>query len=132
MFLIKKYLLKEVAILSILILFLHLIAIKFYLYWTTDWFDILMHFLGGLLIGLIVLFILKIFISKIFNDDHELILNLLVIGLVLVVGLSWELGEIFVGLTDIFSDKIDTAVDLIMDTIGAIVSIFYLRSKSSE
>ena len=34
-----------------ILLALHLSAMKFYLYWVFDWFDIVMHGLGGLVVG---------------------------------------------------------------------------------
>lgn len=49
------------------------------------------------------------------------------ISFVLIVGLAWELWEIFVGFTDIIDDRIDTIVDLIMDFIGGYLAFIYAR-----
>lgn len=120
----KKALFIEIFLLSITVAVLHYFATIFSLYWSVDWFDIMMHFLGGLLIGLISLWVF--FTSeKIKYPRTKFAIFSVTIGLVLIVGLGWELWEIFVGFTDVFSDKSDTMMDLVMDTIGAVAAYIY-------
>lgn len=123
-------LIKEIIGLGILISLLNYLAIQLFLYWTTDWFDILMHFLGGLLIGLIVISVIKRFAEG--DNLNKNLLYLSVILGVLVVGLGWELWEIFVGFTDVITDQTDTILDLIMDLIGSIGAVFYYYFKYSK
>lgn len=86
-----------------------------------------MHTLGGFLISLFIIFILVSYSDIETLSKHKVFLFSLIIGLMLVVGLSWELWEIFVGFTDTLRDLGDTILDLIMDTVGAILAIYYSR-----
>jgi hypothetical protein len=63
---------------------------------------------------------------------NKVLLSVSVILTVLVIGLGWELWEIFVGLTNVLKDKNDTILDLIMDLIGGSFAIFYYYFKYSE
>jgi uncharacterized membrane-anchored protein len=121
----KKPLLKELFFTSLLVLILHVIALKFFLYWSTDWFDILMHLLGGVVIGLLAMFLFYTSGYMKFPKDHLGSIFAMTIGAVLLVGLTWELWEIFVGFTDVLDDQADTMLDLVMDTIGGFVAFGY-------
>lgn len=50
---------------------------------------------------------------------------LITLGAVLVIGLAWELWELFSGLSFVFKDKADTLLDLVMDMIGGSVGLWY-------
>ncbi len=120
---------KEILFVAILTLFLHLVSLKFFLYWTIWWFDIPLHFLGGFLIGLIAISFLKII-----NRNTFVTFNLffLTIFAVMIVGLVWELWELFVGFTTVLNDKGDTILDLIMDILGGVFSVLYYYLKFSK
>lgn len=128
----NRPLVKEIVVLSIVVAVLYLLGLKFFLFWTTDWFDILMHFLGGLLIGLIGLFIFYTSSLVPIPKNHTLTIKLLTLGFVLAVGLAWELWEVFVGFTNVLEDQVDTIVDLIMDMVGALFALLYINSKNSN
>jgi VanZ family protein len=120
----RLILVKEIFTTGILVLGLHLLALRFFLYWTTSWFDLLTHFLGGFLIALIMFS----FMNRIQRSEEKVNDKLLIASVVLavlVVGLSWELWELFTGLSDVIEDKVDAIVDLIMDLIGSVVAVLY-------
>jgi len=121
----QKPLLKEVLITGVLISLLHYAALTFHLYWTTMWFDVVMHFLGGFFIGLLALFTFYISEWVEFPRDHAASILAMTLGSVLLVGLGWELWEVFVGFTDALEDQVDTYVDLVMDTLGGIAAYLY-------
>ncbi len=107
------------------ILLMHLLAIHFYVYWTVTWFDSLMHFLGGLWVGVTALTIY----GKVGMSNKQSILWA-VLG-ALSVGILWELFEYTIGM--IFSPgnyALDTATDLIMDVVGGAAAYFYLTYVS--
>jgi len=125
---IKKPLLAESLVISGAILILHLLALNLFLYWTVEWFDILMHFLGGLFIGIFSSYVL--FGSGLFKiKSHAVILFIVVMASVLVVGLTWELWELFAGLSSVLRDQFDTVLDLVMDTLGGLVAFYYVKKK---
>jgi hypothetical protein len=105
---------------------LHKIALSWALYWTISWYDIMMHFLGGFLIALIILLIISRFKIIIFNPK---LIFILMMGGVLIVGLGWELFEIFFELINIKTDKLDTIIDIVMDLLGAVAAFFYSRKR---
>ena len=130
--------LKEIFGISIMVLICHVLALKYYLYWNFDWFDIFMHFWGGFLIGLIFISLIQRILpiqqqtkDKSFFVNHYL-LFVTTILVVLVIGLGWELWEIFVGFTDVVEDKGDTILDLIMDLIGGVFAVLYYYFKYSK
>src|SRR5688572_29626513 len=59
-----------------LILILDLFALEYYLYWMLWWYDIMMHFLGGVIIGSGVLWFLDQFFSGKISLKHALFLTL--------------------------------------------------------
>lgn len=123
----RKPLFKEFFIVAVVVAILHYLALQLYLYWTVDWFDIVMHTLGGFLISIFVLFVVISYSDFENLKRHRIFIVSLIIGLTLVVGLTWELWEIFVGFTDTLKDLGDTVLDVIMDTVGAILAIIYSR-----
>ncbi|HEY4508106.1 MAG TPA: hypothetical protein VJJ55_00430, partial [Candidatus Paceibacterota bacterium] len=53
----RARLLRILALLVCVIALMQSAAIVFSLYWTLWWYDILLHFLGGIFIGLLVLWV---------------------------------------------------------------------------
>ena len=128
---IQKRLLFEILSLALLIAILHKIALMYSLYWITDWADMIMHTLGGLLIGLLALFIF--FTSGYIQiPKNTRVVILITLGSVLIVGLSWELWEIWFGLIDALADKIDSMTDLFFDLVGGTLALIYFYFKKSK
>lgn len=99
---------------------IHAIALELYLYWKFWWFDIPMHFLGGVVVALLVfaLYDLKILVPRSFLTTFK------VLSVVLAVAISWEVYEVMIGIP-IESDYIfDTASDLVMGLLGGYVGYF--------
>lgn len=119
----------ELLLVTIFIATLHHLALTYFLYWTFDWFDILMHFLGGLTIGLFALYVFFTSGYVKYPNDHWVVVLSVTVGAVLIVGLVWELWELFVGFTDVLQDRGDTILDLIMDTLGALCAYYYGKNK---
>jgi hypothetical protein len=88
-------------------------------YW---WYDIFMHILGGIAIGLLLASI-----ARIFSWKPRRILWYIIIG-TFCVGLAWEYFEIYFRLTGhpIGSRPyyIDTVLDIIDDIIGGCIAAF--------
>jgi len=101
-----------VLILALMISILQDIALAEFLYWKWWWFDIFMHFLGGMMIGGI-----GFIISDRLGVSFAATLLVTLIG----IGIGWEVFEWMFGLYDGAWDGVDTSIDLIMDTLGALV-----------
>ena len=125
----KHPILTHIFLLSIPFALFHILALYFSLYWTTNWFDVVMHLFGGFLGSLIVVYSLyKIGISP-QSIPHKLFFFLFVIMSVFAVAVVWELWEIFAGMTDPFTDLADTIKDLIMGVIGAVIGFIYYDKR---
>lgn len=100
-------------------------AIKTNLYWTTPWADIVTHTVGGMIVagGTILLWEFK-------NLGRKIKLSS-IISSVIIVGLVWELFELYYGLTLVTDPGyfLDTAGDIFFDTFGAYIGYRFLISK---
>lgn len=118
----RHTLLRILAGLVLIIATLHAVAFQYSLYWHFWWYDILVHFLGGLFAGLLSVWI--VFYSNYVRAPRitrgaSLIV---VIGGALVIGVGWEVFERFLGHT--WSPEgywFDTGVDIFMDILGALL-----------
>ena len=79
--------------------------------------------------ALITLFF--IYDSKFFNFSIKkpIVIFSAALGATLIIGLSWELWELYVGFTNIYTDTIDTIADLFNDMLGATVVYLYIKNK---
>jgi hypothetical protein len=123
----RKRLFKTLARLIVLIFILNYLGSKFHLYVSIWYFDMLMHFLGGLFLGLALIWLLS------YKDlSLQLFLKLIfkiLLG-VLIIGVSWEIFEIIVNNTfakDLFN-TLDTISDIFFDLAGGTFAIFYFLS----
>lgn len=101
---------------------------KLYLYWTVWWIDMVVHFLGGLTVGLTLMWLGSL--SNNFRDwSLKKLLFSALFGAILI-GILWEIYELYFGLTSL-SDGMDywtnTSSDLIMDAVGGISSFLYIN-----
>lgn len=93
--------------LSLIVAVLQQWAVADFLYWRFEWFDIVMHYLGGLTIGVFFIALLKRFRPWLF------------LFLFVTVAVGWEVFEYVVGLPREANYVFDTALDFLMDTLGA-------------
>lgn len=121
----------HIALLSAIFALSHAVALKLSLYWTVGWADTIMHFFGGFLGTLIVVYMLQKAGISPRTLPRKMFLLTFVVVCVFAVGVVWELWEIFVHFTDPFvrSEQIDTIMDLVMDTIGSVVGFVYYDKK---
>ena len=111
----RMQILLSVLFLSSLILITHSLGLEFFLYWNYIWFDVVLHFLGGLTLGL--------FFSLFFKKEQRRILILLVVAVIV----GWEIFEIAIGTTNISSGGFvfDTVFDLLIGFLSAYLGIFF-------
>lgn len=105
----------------------HFFALTFFLYWKIWWFDIVMHFFGGITVALGI-FTLK----DIFRQIPERLLYVVpVMAGVIIIILSWEIFEYYFGLFAGDGYVLDTAIDLAMGLTGGFLG-FVLGHKLRE
>ncbi|MEK7569536.1 MAG: hypothetical protein AAB500_01430 [Patescibacteria group bacterium] len=103
-----------------LILIINFAAMKFHWYYTIAWFDMPMHFLGGLWIGFALFYFARGELSFV-----------KFIGWVLGIGVLWEVFELFnnhyFGTQDPF-DLLDTLSDFLFDLLGG-TAAYLMKQK---
>jgi uncharacterized membrane protein YjdF len=127
---IKRFmLLLVVAALAAAVFVLNSIALEHHLYWTYWWYDIMMHFLGGCAVGGMTAWIVLRLKSSL-SWRHVAIATFVSI---MVIGIGWEVFEYmtgqFIGQEDVV---VDTVMDLVLDTLGALVTAFMVYAITRE
>ena len=98
------------AFFASLTLILHAVGFNFSLYWVYWWYDIVVHFLAGISIGLLFSFLLK----KKYRPALYLFVFLSII--------AWEIFEIGIGINTAGMQYLaDTVIDVIVGFFGAIL-----------
>ncbi|HYE23519.1 MAG TPA: hypothetical protein VEA92_03725 [Candidatus Paceibacterota bacterium] len=94
---------------------LHYNALTEYLYWQYVWLDVPVHFLGGLALAMLAIGLLKNFHPRSF--------------LVLMTGVivGWELFELMIQTSREANFFFDTALDLLMGSLGALSAYVLAR-----
>ena len=107
--------------LGIVIAILHGFALMHHLYFSVWWFDIPMHFSGGVLVSIVGIWVLAQFFPATILGSSSYPLLLQVILFAVIVGTVWETFELIFKLT--YTDPLiyiaDTAKDMTLDIIGA-------------
>ncbi len=122
----NKRLFRNTAVLFFIIGALNYAGNKLYLYWTTWWHDMIMHFIAGFVVSMVVVLFYQLFFRK--NDWFKTNLVLVSILTTVVVGLLWEFFELYfeiTTLTDGMAFWSDTLSDLILDTVGGYLGVRY-------
>lgn len=113
---------------SLLLYTLHKFALDNHLYMQYWFYDIMMHFLGGVCIALLLYCI-----SLFFNISHLNNRISIIILYTLIIGIFWELFEVYYKIAGYpihtLLYKLDTTKDLIMDTLGSVFVWLIIKNK---
>jgi len=124
MYLYQQPLFRFLFVLISLIALFHLAALKYSLYWEWWWFDILMHFLGGLWVGITALWIARQYFVR-FTLTHRSALILTLISFI-TIAVGWEFFELWAGVLIASNYGQDTVLDLFAGILGAIAAFLYV------
>jgi len=120
----KFYILFIFAVLSFVAVLEYYATLNFW-YWRFWWFDMIMHTLGGLSVGLTALWIIFLRQSKHSKEMRVLSVVLIALAAISAVGVGWEVFEIIAH--RIFNLQIgggwNTVSDLFFDLIGSSVAV---------
>ena len=117
----RSFLLGFLGLSLFIAVFLRL-GIYFSLDWTTEWFDIVLHFAGGVWVAAIT-FIFFSFQNYSWSAISGALLPS-ILAVIFLVGFSWEWFELSRGyvLATAKGYYLDTLLDIIFDTVGAVVA----------
>ena len=125
-----------VIIFTVIVFAVDMIAKRLYLYWTYGWFDSMMHFIGGMIGGYLVLLLIATHRSGQVKENGEMLEEG---GKPLVykprayeaflgafaIGVVWEIAEFALHVSR-YSPRFfqDTLSDLLFDIAGGVVAYF--------
>ena len=117
----RKKLIKPLVYIILFILTVNFIANKLYWYSSIRYFDMFMHFLGGIWVGL-----MSLYFFTFQRISLKLVVRVLLV--VLAVGVGWEIFEFLVN--DAFAQNpfnyLDTFSDIFFDLSGGLCAILYV------
>jgi len=123
----RRSILKKLAFIIVFLALITFGALKFYWYQAIWWFDMPMHFLGGVVALLLSVYLLYSWISS------KTFLKRFIIAIiaVLIIGVCWEIFEYIFNniIAGIQFDLLDTLSDIFFDTLGAIAGFFLCYNK---
>ncbi len=130
----RERLLKVLAAVVGIVAALHLTASIFDLYWRLWWLDIPAHLLGGIFAGLLAVWIL--FFSGYLPPrapSWRALFSSAILGAI-IIGAGWEVFERMLGLvaSPFFGYALDTAKDLLVDTLGGFAAALFLARHFSD
>lgn len=119
----RKRLLKHLVFLMFFLFLANTVAIKLNWYSLIWYFDIIMHILSGLWVGMFFLYVFERKESR----PLDVAMFLKVFFATLVIGLLWEVYEFYLYqyLSQIPFDSVDTVADLFNDVLGSSIAFFY-------
>ena len=105
----------------ILVALLYVFGYQYSLLWRFWWYDILLHTLGGIGIGLFA-----VRLSIFFGTSRQV--SYAIAG-ALLIGAGWEVFEYSLGLprSVFFNYAVDTTKDMLMDVTGALIGVSIAR-----
>jgi hypothetical protein len=116
----------------VLLAVLHFSALTFFLYWRFPWFDLITHFLGGAVIGLGALWLVQVYEIHTGLPLSNHVRLAVVVICALGIGGAWEVFELTFKLFDPDNYAFDTSIDLVMDTLGAVMAWKLTRTAQEE
>ena len=108
------------------------LALYNFWYWNYRWLDMPMHFLGGVTIALLALWLVLVRgrdKERLGVASHKKLILLSVIS-VLVIGISWELFEFNTDVLIVFAEKFmwsDTFSDIFFDVLGSLLAFVWFK-----
>lgn len=128
----KRKLIKAALILVLAIGIINFVASYFHWYWSIWWFDMPVHFLGGVFVGMLSIYLLykKISVWKIGKQDLRILMMVLV-G-TFVFGFLWEIFEFFVqgSSNGNLANVVDSVSDICFDLAGGIFAfLMYVQNS---
>lgn len=116
---------------TVLLVTLHTVAIKHTLYWSYPWFDLLVHFTGGVaLASLVLLFLINN--KPVLVEKDSKVYGITIIA-TLLLATAWEIFEYKAGITFASNNyAADTFFDIIMTFIGSLATVRFTAMFSKN
>ena len=113
------------VVLALVVALFQFLANYFYLYWLWWWADVVMHFLGGLLVSGFVLWWIRFEVPV--HLRKRLPVFLTAFAVIVGVGVSWEIFEYVTNSYASANYTLDTTFDLAMNIVGMLFAYLIFR-----
>lgn len=113
---------------AFLVLFSHITALKYHLYFVYWWFDMVIHFLAGLTISMTIIYLIWSFLPR--KITTTLTSATVALPAVLLFAVGWEVFELYSKLVYAkgFYYTIDTFIDIFMGLLGGMIGVLYIST----
>lgn len=118
----------HVMVFGLILIWIHMTAMRFHWYWHMPWFDSISHFIGGIFAAFVMVFFVYLYMESKGRDVNEAYSARTIIFGAFVIGCLWEIFEHFFNVSIDPLSSLDTVIDLAMDTLGALVVYWYVRT----
>ncbi|MEX0935007.1 MAG: hypothetical protein WDZ70_01630 [Candidatus Paceibacterota bacterium] len=112
---------------GVVLLWLHMTALRLHWYWHMPWFDVLPHFIGGMFAAFSLIFISFLYYRSQGKETERAFSAAIILFGTFLVGILWEIFEYIFAVSVDPLASFDTVVDLFMDTLGALVVWWYVQ-----
>lgn len=99
---------------------IYVAGLEFFLFWKLWWFDILLHFLGGVWAGLASAWFLSLL-----GRTPQLFT---VVACALLIAIGWEVFEVVLGFPREEAYIFDVTLDIVMGVLGGLLGALSIRS----
>lgn len=118
----------HVMLFGVILIWVHMTAMRLHWYWYMPWFDSISHFIGGIFAAFVMVFFVYLYReSRGRNTDEAYSATTIIFG-TFMIGILWEVFEHFFNVSIDPLSSLDTVIDLGMDTLGALVVYWYVRT----
>lgn len=134
--------LRSISALFAAIVVLHFAAIMQHWYWSIRWFDIPMHYLGGVFAGMLFYWIFSEALTALTNAKVPFwVLFAFTLGWAALIGVIWEFSEyasdmLLLGRVEVIEraqqGMQDTMEDLFLDLLGGASVALFLRFRYND
>ena len=118
----------------LLLIILHAVGSYYSLYWVYSWFDFVVHFVAGLWVGLLILWLASILGQINSLKEYKAKSFLIAVISAVLIGVIWEILENVTQVTSINASNysLNTALDIAFDGLGGILAyLYFIRRKKS-
>jgi|GEM_PF-370575 len=110
-----------------LLIILHSVGSYYSWYWVYPWFDVVVHIVSGLWIGLLILWLASVMGQINSLKEYKVKSFLIAFVSAVLIGVIWELLENYTQITFTKANdyNLNTALDIVNDAIGGILAYLY-------
>ena len=111
---------------------LHFVGSYYSLYWRFSWYDVVVHIVSGMWIGLVFLWLSAIFDQINSLKEYRAKTFLIAFVSAVLIGVAWELVENYtqITFTKASNYSFNTALDILNDALGGLLAfLYFVRRK---